>query len=164
MFLLGLMLLMPVARADDVILGAQIEWWPTASRHLVAPGATLQFHHEREWWGVDGELSFANALERSASARFSHQFVRATVLWSIARGREEIAFQAAVGPALTVHRTQLEDDGVTYVTASFRPGLRIRMGLGGAVKGLAWRWSVGGTTVDWPRTHYDTSFGLGVSW
>lgn len=164
MFALILLTLLSSAQADSVTVGPQLEWWPGAARHHVGPGTTLQYHHQHSWWGVDAELSLATGLERSVSARFTHQFIRSAVLWSIEQGHDAIRFQAGIGLALTVHLSQMDGGQFSTATQSVQPGARARMGVGGVAKRLVWSWHLGATTVDWPRAHFDTGFALGVGW
>jgi hypothetical protein len=165
MLVLAWLWLSSAAFADSVTLGPQLEWWPTAARHQIGPGGAVQYHHVHSWWGIDAELAVATGLERSATAEFHHQFVRGAVLWSVEQGAERIAFQGAIGAALTVRLDQIQADASSYATHSVVPGVRMRLGMGGAnPKGIAWRWHMGTTTVQWPRVHFDSGFAIGVGW
>ena len=164
MFVLALLGWIGTAHAAEVTLGPHMEWWPSAARQQVSPGVAAQFHTDVKWWGVDVELAYARGQERSASVQFTHHFMRTSVLWAIRQGRERIAFQGGIGPALTVHASRMADRDTAYSTLSLTPGVRVRAGLGGDVKRFAWQWYTGFTSADFPRHHYDTGLRFGVNW
>jgi len=164
MFLLGLIGLAASSLGGTVTVGPQLEWWASAARHPVAPGLSLQYSQGKDWWSVDAGVSWSMGLERSATLKMTHHFIRTHVLWSPHYGPNARQVYLGVGPSLTVHQGTLVLDEPRSFT-ELTPGARFQMGLRGTTSnGLAWGWFVGSTTVDWPRAHYDTGVTLGVGW